>query len=173
MRASERASQPSASRRSAVTFVHSTRAESGSSSTISKTASASKVISVPVTSSRFVPPRSQSKRNSLRPLPSSRVIVRAPWPGTSSVMGYAGGSSGGHSDGGGGAVAASWSGRTIELSPVTTPSVTASGDGQASGQYVGESATRSREPAEKRWPIASSGTRSETGSPGTSGTTRS
>ncbi len=70
-----------------VTFVQTTRAESGSSSTISKAASASNVISVPVISSRLVPPRSQSKRNSLRPLPSSRVIVRAPWPGASSLMG--------------------------------------------------------------------------------------
>ena len=87
VRVSERASQPSASRRSAVTFVQTTRAESGSSSTISKTASASNVISVPVFSSRFVPPRSQSKRSSVRPLPSSRVIVRAPCPGASSVIG--------------------------------------------------------------------------------------
>ena len=134
MRASVRPSQPSISRRTAVTFVQTTRAESGSSSLISKTASASNVISVPVTSSRFVPPRSQSKRSSVRPLPSSRVIVRAPCAGTSSVIGYSGGSSGGHSAGGAGAVAASCSGREIELSPVTTPSVTDSGDGHASGQ---------------------------------------
>ena len=92
------------------------------------------MISVPVTSSRFVPPRSQSKRSSVRPLPSSRTIVRAPCPGATSVIGYSGGSSGGHSSGTAGAAEASCSGSSIELTDVTTPSVTASGEGQASGQ---------------------------------------
>ena len=135
MRVSERPSQPSAARRSAVAFVQTTRAESGSSSPISKTASASNVISVPVTSSRFVPPRSQSKRSSVRPLPSSRVIVRAPCAGSELghriLRGLLGRAQRGRRPA---RLAASCSGSAIELSPVTTPSVTASGEGQASGQ---------------------------------------
>ncbi len=62
------------------------------------------------------------------------MIVRAPCPAASSVIGYSGGSSGGHNAGAAGADAASCSGNAMLLSPVTTPSVTTSGDGHASGQ---------------------------------------
>src|SRR5688572_17565829 len=93
-------------------------------------------------------------------------MVRLRPPGVSAVRANAGADSGGlkrtvRSFGEGGRT-----GRLSALFPVVSVSVTGSGEGQMSGQYVVDSATRMRCPFANEYPVSISGMRTFNDFPG-------
>ncbi len=111
-----------------------------------------------ISTKRCAPPRSQSKTCSTRPVASSRRIKRPCAPPATDCTSVGAELSGSPNPG---SSASSKRGGRSGSSSLPEKSVrrTGSGDGHAHGQYVGETATRSRCPAGMEYAITSSGTR--------------